>query len=236
MKKYIVLFMSAVVTASSILYSAKICNATVFKPDSDCPALEDRIKRLEPETPKDIDDPPFYHDAFPTKLYPVSEVISKGIELPLDIVYSDPNWKRQAYKSYWHSTVSGGRWSYVPNRIHYGMHRLFTTYTTASIYYDFINDLGIEEESNKIPIKNGGPFEYIKVVVMQGQVQRVITYGNQVVLIVKPTRYGLQSLDIPVKKLSPANKKEPILFQLVTEQGDEIDYSLISYVDPNVTS
>lgn len=228
------LFISAVTAASSILYNAKIWNASVFKPDSDCPALEERIKRLEPGTPRDIDDPPFYNGSFPSKLYPASEVIKNGFELPLDIGYNNPTWRRQAYKSYWHSTVSGGRWSYVPNRIHYGMHRLFTTYPTASVYYDFVHDLGIEEESKQIPIKNGGPFDYIKVVVMQGQVQRILAYGNQVVLIVKPTRNGLQSLDIPVKKLSPANKKEPILFQLVTEQGDEIDYSLISYEDPNV--
>jgi hypothetical protein len=112
------------------------------------------------------------------------------------------------------------------------MHTLFTTYPTASVYYDFIHDLGISEESNQFTLKHDGPYDYINTVVMKSQVQKILTYGNQVLLIAKPMRNGLQVIDIPVNKINPINVKENILFQLVTEQGDEIDYSLINFVSP----
>ncbi len=102
---------------------------------------------LEPETPQDFNDPPFYIPPMPSKIVPIDEVIAKGQEIPLDFIYNDPNWKRKSYKEYWHSKYQ--RWSYVPIRLHYSMHRLFTTYPTASVYYDFIHDLGIAEESKK---------------------------------------------------------------------------------------
>jgi hypothetical protein len=42
----------------------------------------------------------------PSKTVPIDEVIAKGQEIPLDFIYNDPNWKRKAYKEYWHSKIS----------------------------------------------------------------------------------------------------------------------------------
>jgi hypothetical protein len=232
-KKYGRLLISILVIVVAILYSKGIVKTDASQINGSCKIIQERLKGLEPETPKNINDPPWHEGPLPTKNYPTSEIIKKGIEIPLDFAYSNPNWKRQSYKSYWHSSVAGGRWSYVPTRISYAMHRLFTTYPTASIYYDFIHDLGIQEESNEFERKDDGPFDYINTVVMQGEVQKILTYGNQVLVIVKPQRSGLQVLDIPVNKIKPINEKENILFQLVTEQGDEIDHSLIEYIKPN---
>lgn len=232
-KKDSILLIATLVIIVVVLYSKGTINAYASEINDPCQLCKERLKRLEPETPKNINEPPWVEGPFPTSTYPISEIIKKGMEIPLDLSYSNPNWKRQAYKSYWHSTVAGGRWSYVPIRVSYAMHRLFTTYPTTSIYYDFIHDLGIEEESNEFKIKNEGPFDYINTVVMQGQVQRVLTYGNQVLVIVKPQRNGLQVLDIPVNKIKPINEMENILFQLISEQGDEIDHSLITFIRPN---
>lgn len=187
-----------------------------------------RLMSLEPESPQNINDPPWGEESFPSKTYPIKEIIEKGKEIPLEFVYDNPNWKRQSYKWYWHSTIQ--RWSYVPNRIHYAMHRLFTTYPTASAHYDFIHELGIADESKQWTTTGKGVYDFIETVVMQAKVEKVITYGNQVVLIARPQRNGLQVLKIPTNKIEPINPKESILFQLTTEQGDEIDYSLLGYI------
>lgn len=116
------------------------------------------------------------------------------------------------------------------------MYRLFTTYATASVYYDFIHNLGIAQESQKFegylpapPIGKSQKvnlYENIETVIMQTNVVKIITYWNKVALVGKPRRTGLQALVKPVKSLKPYNAEENMLFQLVTRKGDEIDYSL----------
>lgn len=191
--------------------------------------FQERVGRLEPDMPLDINTPPFLNPPFPSNIITCEEILEKGQEIPLETVYSNPDWKRPAYKEYWHSTVSGGRWSYMPNRIYFAMHRLFTTYMTASVYYDFVHDLGISEESNSFNYTAAKPFDKILVVAMQANVQKALTYGNQVILICKPERTGLQVFAVPVDRLKPDKPDDYILFQLTTPDGEEIDYSLISY-------
>lgn len=232
LKKY-TLFIISVFTVSAYISFFGRTDAKASQSKEPCQIFQERLNRLEPKAPVNIDDPPWSGETFPSKKYPVSEIIKKGTEIPLESVYNNSEWKRQAYKSYWHSTVSGGRWSYVPVRMHYAMHRLFTVYPTASIYYDFIHDLGIEKESSNFKQKHNEPFKYIKTVIMLAQVQKILAYGNQVIIIAKPQRTGLQAYDIPVNMLKPENTKENILFQLVTTEGDEIDYSLINYIQPD---
>lgn len=185
--------------------------------------------RMEPDTPIDIDDPPFSELPYPAKVLEVKDVLKTGKSIPLKFAYNDKSWKRQAYKSYWHS--SDWRWSYVPNRIHFAMHRMFVTYPTAARYFDFAYDVGIAEESDNFNIPNGGnPYEYIVLVVMQTDVEKIVTSGNQVVVVGKPALTGLQVLLIPTKELQPFNDKDSILFQLATKDGDVFDYDTIEYL------
>ncbi len=184
---------------------------------------------IEPPTPQDIDDPPFHEPSLPSQVLPVSEVLEKGEDIPLQFIYNDLDWKRQAYKSYWHSST--GRWSYVPSLLHHAMHRLFVTYPTASIFYDFIHELGIAEESESFPRPLGeGPFTNIVMVVMQTKVEKVVALGNQVVVVGRPSLTGLQALLIPVKELKPNDTNESILFELATSEGDEFDTATLPYV------
>ena len=177
--------------------------------------------KMEPETPKNIDDPPFGQIPLPTKMVSVGEVIKSGKEIPLQFAYNNPNWERQAYKEYWHSSY--GRWSYVPDRLHYAMHRIFVDYPTASAFYDFTHDLGIWDESDQFQIPTNTPYENMVLVVMQTKVEKIMTLRNQVVVIGRPALRGLQVLLIPNKDLTPYDPKESIVFQLVTPDGDEID-------------
>lgn len=183
--------------------------------------------RVEPETARDMDDPPYYKLPRPSIELPISDVLKKGKEIPIQFAYNDPEWKRQAYKSYWHN----GRWSYVPIRIHYAMHRLFATYPTASVYYDFVHDLGIALESNdfKIPTSEN-PFTNIVVVVMQAKVEKIVTLCNQVVIVGEPALTGLQVVLVPVAEIEPCDMDDSILFQLVSDKESEYDNTTLGYI------
>ena len=187
---------------------------------------------LEPDAPTNIDDPPFYSVPFPQNEETIQQVIEKGEEIPIHFIYNDPDRKRPAYKDYWHSEY--GRWSYVPHRIHYAMHRIFSTYATASIFYDFIHDLGIAEESNNfINYESTSPFDFLQVVVMNTLIEKIITYENQIVIIGTPQRTGLQAIIIPTSKIHPIENTNNILIQLVTPDGYEIDYTTETLVQPD---
>lgn len=210
---------AAIILVSSVLFCVQNRNTTAV--------FSTATERMEPETPADIDDPPYPDLPSPTKIRPVGEVIAAGKEIPLKYAYHNPEWKRPAYRSYWHSSLA--RWSYVPNRIHYAMHRMFITYPTASVFYDFVHNLGIAEESAEFQIPQN-PFQNIVLAVMQTQVEQIRTLGNQVAVVGKPSITGLQVLLIPVRDLNPDQPKESLLFQLVTKDGDIIDETKETYV------
>ncbi len=58
------------------------------------------------------------------------------------------------------------------------------------------------------------------------EVQKLMTKGNQVVVVAKPQRYGLQILHLDKKRIRPANEDEALLFQMITPEGDEIDHAV----------
>lgn len=190
-------------------------------------AFHESAWKIEPETPVNIADTQYEGLAMPTNLESVNTVIKTGKEIPIQFDYNDPDWERPAYKSYWHSSY--GRWSYVPNLIHSAIHRIFVTYPTASAFYDFVHDLGIAEESDDFIKHDGGPYDRIEMVVMQTDIEQIVTLGNQVVVVGKPALTGLQAVSIPVKEIKPNNSEESILFQLVTRDGDEIDDATMNY-------
>ncbi len=76
--------------------------------------LKKRIMSLEPETPVDIYNASINPRPYPSKLILPQKVIRTGQKLPYMVLLKKSDWMRPVYKSYWHSTVSGGRWSYVP--------------------------------------------------------------------------------------------------------------------------
>ncbi|NOU90568.1 hypothetical protein GC102_33255 [Paenibacillus sp. LMG 31460] len=199
----------------------------------DANKLADRLKRLEIDEPKDIADPPFGQRAFPSKLKMPQDIIRNGNQLPYKVLLDNPDWKRPVYKSYWHSSVSGGRWSYVPTRLYYAQHRLFTDITAgASEYYDFVHDIGLEEELGHSSTEPKDESQIIRlgqivVVVMQAKIEEVLTSGNQVVIVARPQRNGVQVVTVNKVNMMLDDRKEAILFQLVTPEGDEIDYSVL---------
>ncbi len=193
---------------------------------AEIPTAEGRLRRLEPPEPVDIENPLMGIASLPTNEVPVQNILRDGKEIQLRRIYDNPTWTRLAYRSYWHSTVSGGRWSRVPTRLQYAMHRLFVSFTTASIYYDFVHDLGIADISGQFarsPMT--APFDSVEIVVMQAKVRGVRTMGNQIVIVAEPMRDGLEVYELQTQLCTPTDPDQPTLFQLVTPEGYEIDYT-----------
>lgn len=192
--------------------------------------LNDRLKRLEPENPVKMEDPPWGQASFPAKVFPISEVITKGTKIPFHIIINKPDYKRPAYEEYWRSTI--GRWSYLPMRVHYALHRLFTEYDIgASNWYDFVHNIGLY-----VPMFQNKKALDMYIVTFQTDVTDVYTKGNQVVVVGNPKRNGVQVITITTKDVKPFNKDEQLLVQLSTPNGSEMDYSLILYVRPDFWS
>lgn len=191
--------------------------------------LRQRMSELEPPMPVNIADPPWEEPTFPTKVKPISEIIHKGAKIPFDVIVNKPDYERLAYEKHWHSSVGGGRWSYVPNRIHYALHRLFTQYDIGlSSWYDFEQNIGFS-----IPMFQNENALDLYIVAFKTEVTDVYTSGNQVVVVGNPIRKGVQVITITTLDINPSDKAENLLVQLSTQQGHEIDYSTISYVSPD---
>lgn len=188
-----------------------------------------RLERLEPSEPKDIEDPPSGEEVFPSKVMPISKIIDKQNKISFNVIVDKPNYKRKAYEQHWHSTEAGGRWSFIPTHVHFALHRLFTIYDIGlSNWYSFEQDIGLS-----IPMFQNEKNLDMYIVAYQTEITDVYTKGNQVIIVGNPKRNGVQIVTIKTKDIQPINKEEPLLVQLATKAGNEIDYSLISYAPPD---
>ncbi|RFB09448.1 hypothetical protein DZB84_24400 [Bacillus sp. HNG] len=195
--------------------------------------MEQRLGNLEPPEPTTILDSPFPFETgtevhFPTDVIPISEVKTQGTKIPFKIIKSEPNYVRPIYEEHWHSTYWGGRWSYVPSRVHYALHRIFPFYAIGiAAELNFQGDMGIS-----FPTTTNETDLDLYIVVFQTSITDVYTKGNQVVVVGTPKRTGVEVLSIRTADIHPSNKDKLLLVQLATN-GAELDYALISYQPPD---
>ncbi len=193
--------------------------------------LEQRLEYLEPPEPTTILDSPFPFEEgrevhYPTDVIPISAVSKEGTKIPFKVIESEPNYIRPIYEEHWHSTA--GRWSYIPSRIHNSLHRIFPFYAIGlSAEFSFQHDLGISfpTDMNETDLD-------LYIVVFLTNITDVYTKGNQVVVVGTPKRTGVEVINIKTADIHPSNKEKLLLVQLATN-GDELDYSLIDYLQPD---
>lgn len=65
---------------------------------------------------------------------------------------------------------------------------------------------------------------------MQTKVERILTRGNQIAIVGRPSQTGLQVLIVGTDEINPYSGDEDILLQLVTPDGDEIDRAYAPYI------
>ena len=195
--------------------------------------LERRLDSLEPPKPTTIPDSPLPFEKgteahFPIDIVPISEVVTEGTKIPFNVIQSEPNYLRPIYEENWHSTYWGGRWSYMPSRIHYALHRIFPFYAIGiSAELNFQQDVGIifPTEMNETDLD-------LYIVVFQTAITDVYTKGNQVVIVGTPKRTGVEVISIKTASIHPRNKEKFLLIQLATNEA-ELDYALIEYQPPD---
>ena len=195
--------------------------------------LEQRLDSLEPPGPTTILDSPFPFEKgtevhFPTDVIPISEVLKEGTRIPFKVIKSEPNYIRPIYEENWHSTYWGGRWSYIPSRIHYSLHRVFPFYAigiSAELNFQQNVGIGFNTDANETDLD-------LYIVVFQTNITDVYTKGNQVVVVGTPKRTGVEVINIKTADIHPSNKEKFLLVQLATN-GAELDYSLIGYQPPD---
>lgn len=217
-----VLFTLLLIIFESVTYAAPQTGNQVEELQTKVDQLTQRLKSLEPDKPKTMYRSEFDH-LFPSKLYPVKEIIKIGMEIPFETGLNNPEWKRPVYSQNWHSTYWGGRWSYMPYNLNNSQHRMFVGYQSAGIWFDLSESLGLNEEVKNVSFAEEKVNEKTILVIMQANVKKIINKGNQFVLISEPMRDGLQVLAIKTGSL--LKLKEPLLFHLVTPDGYEFDYN-----------
>lgn len=193
--------------------------------------LEQRLENLEPPEPTTILDSPFpfekvTEEHFPIDILPISVVLKEGSKIPFKIIKSEPDYIRPLYEEHWHSTY--GRWSYIPSRIYYALHRIFPFYAIGiSAEYDFQHNVGISfnTEMNETDLD-------LYIVIFKTDITDVYTKGNQVVVVGSPKRTGVEVISIKTGDIIPSNKEKFLLIQLATN-GTELDYALIGYTPPD---
>lgn len=200
--------------------NTKSMELTFTQPNSDSSEqerineLEKRLDYLEPSEPTTILDSPFPFEKgtevhFPTDVNPISEVLKEGLNIPFKVIKSEPDFIRPIYKEDWHST--SGRWSYIPSRIHYALHRIFPYYAFGlSGELDFTQNVGIS-----FPTDRNETDLDLYIVVFQTTITDVYTKGNQVVVVGTPQRTGVEVISIKTADIHPNNKEKLLLVQLV---------------------
>ncbi|MGN7469628.1 hypothetical protein [Brevibacillus sp. SAFN-007a] len=189
---------------------------------------EGQLESLESATPRTLPDAPFrYRPALPSSVLPVADILRTGTRIRHQLLVDKPKYSRPAYEDHWHSKL--GRWSDLPTRAHYALHRLFAQYDIGlSSWYDFGQQLGLS-----IPMRQDKQSLDLYIVAFQTKITEVYTKGNQIVVTGLPKKRGVQVITVKTGQLRPANPEENLLIQLVTPDGYELDDTIISYVPPD---
>lgn len=194
---------------------------TSTKSNTNVIQLLERIEKLEPMQPQNICSNPI--DFNSSNLSPKT-LLANGKLVKAQILYTNPNWVRDVYKSYWHSKSQKGKFSYIPHRLEIASHRIFC-FNLKTIKQKYYYDLGIINESKLIqPIENTNDAKkQLNIIIMQAsKIISVKFKDNNLAVVAIPSTKGLHILSIPINNLNlTANKS--ITVHYLTPSGYIID-------------
>lgn len=148
----------------------------------------------------------------------LKEVVEKGKVLQYRVSYKVPEYLRPIYDPMWVSAYFRG-WIDLRYKIEEARHRLYTFSLGGSANFDLVGSLGF----------NGSPgvdaHRNINFLIYHFDVEGVKQFGNQIALIGRPKRTGVQVIVLNKDDLFPENEGAgDFLIQLSTSEGYEIDY------------
>jgi hypothetical protein len=158
----------------------------------------------------------------PLSAFPLSKVITQGIETKFSILLDDPKYLRPIYDPDWRGAYYRG-WLYLPEKNIEARHRIFAFSLGGSENYDITGSLGFKPETNERFYKDN--HRNINLIIYSFNIEAVRVFQNQVALIGNPKQTGTQVVSIVQNELLPEGiDTKDFLFQLCTPKGYEIDF------------
>ncbi len=180
--------------------------------------LEDILKHILPESAVRLYEPSGRYDEQEHMIQPQPDAVKNGTDIAFQILHDDTGYRRVIYSPDWKDAYFRG-WLYLPNKIIQARHSLFIYSTGASANYDLAGELAFEQG---VPMDN---HRNINFLVFDFKVQGVKRFGDQLMLVGKPFRSGVQIVSVVQNLiLMPKEKERHLLVQLVTPGGYEVDY------------
>jgi len=146
----------------------------------------------------------------------IADVQETGYQINFETNYMNKNYLRPVYHPFW-AEHSQERWTYIPNKICEGLHKLFVLPSDSKKRDSMLGSLAFFE---KIDIQK----EKLQILVYSFNIKKVVTKGENTILVGTPTKTGARVISIPKDRIY---KKSRHLFQLVTPDNFEVDFDVI---------
>lgn len=183
--------------------------------------LKGTLERILPNTQKVLYENPYrFYGNRTIKIDTISpeEVIKKGKDIKFNVSYKIPEYLRPIYDPYWSKTYYRG-WIDLVSKVEEARHRLFIFPLGASSSYDFTGSLGFDGSPRVDAHRN------INFLIYHFEVEEVKLLGQQIVLVGKPRRTGVEVISVNKDDLFTDDEGAgDFLIQLSTPSGYEIDF------------
>lgn len=158
-----------------------------------------------------------------------SEVLTKGRNLEYITVFSDEDYLRPIYSSSWKQAYFRG-WLYLPNKVMYSRHTLFTYTGGPSNIFDIEGELGFYPN---ISIDTQNHYNFL---IYNFDLQNVTQLENQIIISGITVKKGVQIISIKAEDVTVGtDNPQNIIVQLCTPSGYEIDYQYVSLNTPTTS-
>ncbi len=158
-------------------------------------------------------------NASDTKDIQPANILNSGNSLSYNTIYSDEDYQRPIYVNSWRQAYYRG-WLYLPRKIIYARHNLFTYSGNLAHIFDIEGELGFYPN---ISIDNEN---YINFLIYDFDLESAAQYSNKIVFSGKPTKRGVRIISV---KKDDINNYDNITVQLCTPAGYELDYQNVVF-------
>lgn len=205
--------------------------AVFVKSESAPPALLQRLRSLEPERPKRVEDDwnaeQVKEFLAENKLAEIATIRSEGRRVPFTIVDADDTWSRPAYAAEWHSTFMGGKYSSVSQLVSYARRKLFVYTGGLSEGAGLLYSLGFGEDWGKPVFSNFSYREAFELLLLSGRIKEIYHLNNEWLVVVEPCLKGYQTVKITYADAGMEVEEETVpelqLFRVATPDGYELE-------------
>ncbi len=157
-----------------------------------------------------------------TKGVKPANILNSGNSLLYKTIYSDEDYLRPIYVNSWRQAYYRG-WLYLPRKIIYARHNLFTYTGNLANIFDIEGELGFYPN---ISIDNDN---YINFLIYDFDIESAAQYSNNIVFSGKPVKKGVHILAVKKEDINKyGNSYDNISVQLCTPAGYELDYQNVS--------